>query len=190
MDDRWAPVFRFGRGRAHCRSAAQPATNGEEPILDRAHLPKLDGRMEIPTSLTPIGGLRIILRALVEARNGPFGTLWDDLLDGLWTQLPEAVRINSSIPKIEFRIYPVGDDSNVLVTVGVSAKRPDGIELSWCLTVQTEGDEVVVAGEVAIGDDDEVFSTSEQTNDPVRAAQHIASIAEKVCAHRDGLEQA
>lgn len=92
------------------------------------------------------------------------------------------------MPKTDYHLFQGGDELNVLVTLGVSGKRPDGVEVIWWLTLQTESEDLVIVGGVTIGNDEEVFTLTERTSDHVRATQHIASIAERVCAHREGTQ--
>lgn len=125
-------------------------------------------------------GVREILRALAEARDGPFYNLWLDV----------QVRIRSPLPDIGFRIYQ-SDAIDAQVSVWVSAVRSDGNQVCWGVGVETRGDEFEVFGEISEDDDrgsHEVFWVSDRSTDLKRAAEMIGDFARQVCARRECLE--
>lgn len=133
---------------------------------------------------------REILRALAEARDGPFYHLWVKLCGRWWHDLLEPIRSGTAHPTIEFRIYQVADSSDALAVVSVNGKRPGGPWYIWSLTVRTERDQLEVSGSVwsgSEGNEQEVFSVTECAANATDAAHCILRIAGKVCERREGI---
>lgn len=134
--------------------------------------------------------VREILRALAEARDGPFYHLWVELCDRWWHDMPEPVRSGTALPTIEFRIYQVANSVDALAVVSVNGKRPGGPWYTWSLTVRTERDQLEVVGGLSREgewDEQEVFSITERASKATVAAECILRIAGKVCEQRDGI---
>jgi hypothetical protein len=148
--------------------------------------------MSTKKTKTKLEGAREVLRALLDARDGPFYLLWVDLTDVLWSRLPDALRTAAGLPNIEFRIYGGGDDQEATYTaVGVSGRRMDGVGLSWIVALRTGAEQMEITGAAEIEEGQssrELFSVTERTGDTTRAAELIKSIAAQVCARREGLK--
>ena len=130
-----------------------------------------------------VADIRVVFRALAEARDEDFYSLWV-LLTRSWP---------NPLPRIEFRIYQVTKSTDARVVVRVVATRPDGTDFDWGLAVTTQQDSVFIEGSVDMrtpeGDGSEVFSKSGETTDPGQAANLIRAIASEVCAQREWLRQ-
>jgi len=131
--------------------------------------------------LVSVADIRVVFRALAEARNKDFYNLCV-LLTRSWPK---------PLPKIEFRIYPVAESTDARVVVRVAATRPDGTDFDWGLAVTTQQDSLFIEGSVDMRtpEDDwsEVFSKSRETTDPEQAASLIRAIASEVCSQRQWL---
>ena len=68
---------------------------------------------------TPIDGVKLAIRALAELRDGPFYGLWVDL----------TYLIKHPLPQIDVRVFRIGDGTDAVVGVSVSAQRADGKEV-------------------------------------------------------------
>lgn len=120
-------------------------------------------------------GIRLLLRALAEVRDGPFYSLWVDLTH----------RLQKLTPEIGFRISQVSDNENVCLGVGVTAIREDGLDVSWSVGLSTATGRLIIAGSVEITDDNgtrEVFTRSAEAASLQKAAELIRTYASEVCA--------
>src|SRR4051812_26205265 len=109
------------------------------------------------------GGVKHVLRALADSRDGPFSRLRVDL----------SYLVRKPLPSNEFRIYRVADGDDVYVVVGVSVTRPDGLDVLWSLAVETTSEGLAVTGAVELDTNDgvaRVYSKSHTTDDPLIAA--------------------
>jgi hypothetical protein len=125
-----------------------------------------------------VGGIRGIFRALAEARDGPFYSLWVEL----------TYRVGHPVPDIGFRIYKVADSVEATLGVWVSAIRPDGAEICWSVCLETASESLIITASVDISDDDgtrPVFERSADTHDAGEASTLIGVFAGEVCAKRD-----
>ena len=124
--------------------------------------------------------IRNVLRALAEARDGPLYSLYVDLSHRA-----------AQPPTIGFRIYSVADSDEVRVALGVEWQRSDGLPVSWGVTVETAGIEIVVTGGVEIeraSGYEAVVEYSDRTTDPERAPELVRRIAADVSAYRECIE--
>jgi hypothetical protein len=147
--------------------------------------------MSTKKTKTKLEGAREVLRALLDARDGPFYLLWVDLTDVLWSRLPDALRTAAGLPNIEFRIYGGEDEGSTCTAVGVSGRRMDGVGLIWTVALRTGAEQMEITGAAEIEEGQssrEIFSVTERTGDTTRAAELIKSIAAQVCARREGLK--
>ena len=130
--------------------------------------------------MSDVSGIRGIFRALAEARDGPFYSLWVEL----------TYRIKHPLPDIGFRIYKVADSVETALGVWVSAIRPDGAEVSWAVGLETTSESLTITASVDISDDDgthQVFERSTDTKDASEASTVIRAFAGEVCAKREFL---
>jgi hypothetical protein len=128
-----------------------------------------------------IDSVRDILRALAEARDAAFYSLYVDL----------TYRFKGSVPNLGFRIHQIADSNDALLVVGVSITRPDGVEISWSLSIRTADESLVISASVEISDERgyrEVFERSTETGDSRQAAALIHTYANQVCAERHWLD--
>ena len=128
--------------------------------------------------MSEVEGIREILRALAEARDGPFYSLWVEL----------TYRVRHPLPRIEFRIYQAADSAETLLSVWVSATRPDGIEVGWSVGLETTPRALIIWATVDFSDDQgshEVLELYTETQDAGEAAAQIGVYAGTVCAERD-----
>ncbi len=128
--------------------------------------------------MSDVGSIRGIFRALADARNGPFYSLWVEL----------TYRIKHPVPGIGFRIYKVTDSVEAMLSVWVSAIRPDGSEVSWSVSLQTASESLIISASVNVADDDgiyQVFERSAGTKDAKEASTLLRVFAGEVCAKRD-----
>jgi len=124
-----------------------------------------------------------VLRALAEARDGPFYNLFVTVTKGARS------KSGARPPDIGFRIYRVADGGDACVVLHLSAPRLDDVEQTWTLSVQTDGRALVVSGEVSVENErgsQQLFETSRRTTDETQAASLIHEIAQEVCAYREG----
>jgi hypothetical protein len=129
-----------------------------------------------------VEGIRQLLRALAEVRDGPFYSLWVDM----------TYRVKQPMPQFVFRIFQVNDGINAVLSVNVSAYRADGAEVSWGVGLNTV-DSLNVYGGIEIDDKDgtrEVFECSEIAASPKMAAEIIRRFAQEVCAQRHWFDMA
>ena len=127
--------------------------------------------------VSDVDGVRAILRALAEARDGPFYALFVDL----------TAVIKKPLPQLGFRIYRVADSDQAMLGLWVSAIRPDGPEVSWSLVLETPPGSLVVTASIEISDDEgthEVFKRSAETAHLSEAPSLISRYAVEVCAER------
>jgi hypothetical protein len=127
---------------------------------------------------TPVDGVKLVIRALAELRDGPFYGLWVDL----------TYLIKHPLPRIDVRVFRIGDCTDAVLGVSVSAQRADGKEVSWSLQLETATDSLLVTASVSIcGDDDpysEVFNRSASTSDVTEAVALMRRFAHEVCSER------
>ncbi len=136
---------------------------------------------------TETDGIRQILRALAEARDGPFYSLWLYLLERFDHLGPEVRTWLQRRPDIGFRIYQVADSDEAYLVVGASAIRKDGREITWGVSLTTREGDLLVEGTVEYGDDDgyhPLFSREAATEDPVEAAALIGDYAKQLCEQK------
>lgn len=120
-----------------------------------------------------------VLRALADARDGPFYELYNDLLPN--SMEPE--------PRIGFRVYrAVGPaEADSYTVVWVSGTREDGRSVSWSLALEA-GVKLRIVGSVEIDEENGVsrvlYEQDEYVDDAGAAARGIAAIAGSVCAQR------
>ncbi len=129
-----------------------------------------------------MSSIREVLRALAEVRDGDFYPLWIDVMRQVH---------KPPLPQIGFRIYQVADSSDAMVTVWVGATRSDGNDVNWGVSVQTDGDTLLVTGEISVGDDlgsCKIFSLSDRSTDAARTAELVRHFAQEICARRECLE--
>jgi hypothetical protein len=127
-----------------------------------------------------VDDIRTVLRALAEVRNTDFYPLWTELLR---TWLPDPM------PEIEFRIDQIADGADGAAVVCVGATRFDGTEFVWGLRLLTRSGNLVVESTIGTrspdgASSDLLFKRSEQTQDPVQAADLIRTLAAEVCQRR------
>lgn len=119
---------------------------------------------------------RVVLRALAEARDGPFYDLYVHLP---WTR--------PAIPTIDFRIFKM-DSQDARVVVGVDGQRPDGFGVTWSLGLDVTSTGFEVSARVEItdkaGNVDEVFRLSDEGASASDAADLIRRYSSEVCAQR------
>ncbi len=128
-------------------------------------------------------GVRDVLRALAEVRDGCFYNLY--------VELSHIVR--QPPPQIDFRIRRIADCDDVIIFVSVSADRTDGINVCWSIVLETRSESLVVAARIELmGDTDvqEVFSLSHTTSDSKIAAAMIHKYSSELCLERDWIAQA
>ena len=130
--------------------------------------------------MSDVDALGKVLRALAEARDGPFYSLYVDL----------SYRFKNSSPNFGFRIYRLADSVGAMLAVGVSVTRPDGTDIGWSLSLTTSPGSMLVTACVEITDDhgtDEVFERSVSATDCHEASTLISTLASEVCAERQWL---
>jgi hypothetical protein len=124
--------------------------------------------------------VQLVFRALAEARDKDFYTLWCDLTY-IW---------RSPLPVISFRIYQIADTADARVALWVTGTRPDRTEYTWSLGVDARSDGLTVETSIGAGSptgppgDDELFSRSAETGDATRAAELVRSMAAELCGQR------
>lgn len=124
--------------------------------------------------------VRVVLRALGEARDGPFYRLWT-AVGRAWSP---------AVPTIGFRVYQTANSEDAYVAVGVTGTRPDGNEFSWSVSVEASPASLTVAGRVegdAVGGADALFVVVQSTDAADEAGRLIAEFAERVCDQRQPL---
>jgi hypothetical protein len=130
--------------------------------------------------VSDVDAIREIFRALTEARDGPFYSLWVELTPS----------ITHPVPEIGFRIYKVADSAETMLGVWVCAIRPDGAEVCWSIRVETNPGSLVIGASVEVSDDRGTFAALErstETQDAGEAADRIREYAPGVCAEREVL---
>ena len=127
-----------------------------------------------------IRDIKVVLRALAEARDSSFHHLWVDL----------GHRWSKSRPRIGFRIYQVADSDDVLVVLSVGGTDDQSTEWSWVTSVRTNGDRLEIEGSVSAdpleGDQLNTFERSASAADADDAARLVRELAVEVCSHRAG----
>jgi hypothetical protein len=123
--------------------------------------------------------VRAVLRALAEARDGPFYNLYVDL-SYAWPG-PSA--------NIGFRIYQVGDSPDVWLGVSTSIDPPNGLGVDWSVFLRISIQRLSVEGAVEVNEDAEgnvrvVFSLNSEAATASEAASLIRRFSEEVCAQR------
>ncbi|WP_194820380.1 hypothetical protein [Nocardia sp. XZ_19_385] len=118
-----------------------------------------------------------MLRALAEARAGPFYSLWIHL----------GYAVHRQSPKIEFRIHQVFPSDGAYLVLYVSAIRQDQMDVHWSLTLAVSGESIKISAHVEVETDsghDEVFERCAVVHSATDAVQAIERFAAAVCAER------
>jgi hypothetical protein len=122
--------------------------------------------------------LRAVLRALAEARDGPFYRLYVDLTYA-WPG-PYA--------GIGFRIYQVADSPDVLLGVSASVQRPNAPGVAWSVVLKVSPHRLSIEGAVEVDEESgsvkEVFSLNTEAATAAEAADLVSRYSEEVCAQR------
>ena len=119
--------------------------------------------------------MRAAMRALADARDGPFYSLY--------CALPHA----NHHPTIGFRISQVADSDDARVVVSVSTEEPGGVGFAWFIAVTATSDEVLVEAMIELDDDgrsSEVFERSARATTADEIVDTIGGLSALVCSQR------
>jgi hypothetical protein len=126
--------------------------------------------------------IRNILRTFADVRNGPFYSLYVNLMN----------HAKNPVPSIDFRIYPVAESTQAYLVVAVTGTRPDGVEVCWSISLETEQISLVITAAIEVSEDHgwrEVFRRSAHTLDSQEASTLIRSLGREVCAELRWFEE-
>lgn len=118
------------------------------------------------------------MRALAEARDGPYYALWCDLTHV--SASPE--------PKIGFRIFQVANTHDAVAVVSVDTSNTSvGAGICWATAVTATSDSVLVEASIELESDagwTTVFERSVRAATAEAIAQTIADLSSVVCSER------
>lgn len=127
--------------------------------------------------MSSVASVAVMLRALADAKDdeaSPFRIL-------------QATLSSEMRPELSLTLRRHEDRQIAYVALGLGARRADGSEVLWSVSVMASPSEITVAASVEVSEDAdwiEVFGLTKQTDDADEAAALVARYATAVCAQR------